>query len=266
MKCSNYKKLTKPLATTVLILSSLFNLSTAANAAQTDQFNVAAVIGGSLQNGQPDENGPQAGIWYKGGNYKTWVDHIAALTDHQYHWLNYAQAGAVSSSGVTQINKAVSHTTWPNEFGIPSPQVKTLVLSFWANTFLWADFNQESVDVMISDMNDQIAIAKTNSIEKIIVMGMPRYSDLDLDYFLTIFPLPGHIDEAGFNEVRAQYYQAFAGLNSDYLFVDSWCNYSTVDGLHADYNSASKAATKILVGLSSYDHLVGNHNLLSCQP
>ena len=264
MKFAGHTFIKKTVATTTILLCSLFNIS--AHATQSGDFEVAAVIGGSLQNGQPAEDGPQAGIWYKGGNYKTWVDHIAALTDRSYHWLNYAQAGAVSSSGVTQIEKAVSHTTWPNEYGVPTPHVKTLVLSFWANTFIWAPFNQANVDVMINDMNAQIATAKNNGIEKIIVMGMPRYESLDLDYFLTIYPIPQHIDAAGYDEVRSQYYAAFSAPNSDYLFVDSWCNYSTVDGLHADYSSASLAATRVLVGLSSYDHLVGTHNLVSCSP
>jgi hypothetical protein len=265
MKVSIDKLYARLVFSALSICLSLFTTTTVI-AANSNPFEVATVIGGSLHNGQPAEDGPQAGIWYRGGDYKTWVDRIAALTDHNYHWLNYAQAGAVSSSGVTQIEKAISQTTWPDEFGVPTPHVKTLVMSFWANTFLWGPFNQTAVDTMISDMNTQIATAKANGIEKIIVMGMPRYEDLDLDHFLQIFPLPGHIDEAGYNEVRQQYYQAFSLLNPDYLFVDSWCIYSTVDGLHADYRSASHAASQVLYALQSYDQMVGSHNFIICHP
>jgi len=120
---------------------------------------------------------------------------------------------------------------------------------------------------MISDMNDQIATAKANGIEKIVMMGMPHYQSFDLDRFLQIFPLPGHIDEAGYNEVRRQYYEAFATApNSNFLFVDAWCNYETLDGLHANYKSASKAAQKVFVALEVYDEMIGHHNLTSCAP
>jgi hypothetical protein len=226
---------------------------------------VAVVIGGSLQNGQPEESGPQAGVWYLGGFYKTWVDHIATLTDKRYHWLNYAKAGAVSSNGVGQIEMAIRHTTWPDADGVARPHVKTLVLSYWGNTFLWRPFSQTAINVMINDMTAQINTAKMNGVERIVIMGMPRYEDMDLDRFLQIFPIPTHIDQTGYEEVRRQYYAAFSAPNPDYVFVDSWCQYDTLDGLHANYDSSSKAAAKVLAALNSYSSQIGKHSFVTCQ-
>jgi len=256
----------------IILFSMFFVLFTIASTARADlvdvpDVEVGIVIGGSLQNGQPAEDHPLAGLWYMGGLYKTWVDHIATLTDKKYHWLNYGNAGAVSSTGSAQIEKAIAQTTWALNGAPPTSHIKTLVLSFWGNVFLWGPFNQAAVDTMISDMNDQITTAKANGIEKIVMMGMPHYKDMDLDRFLQVFPLPGHIDEAGYNEVRRQYYEAFAAApNPDFLFVDAWCSYETLDGLHANYKSASKAAQKVFVALGVYDELIGHRNLASCTP
>jgi len=77
----------------IILFSMFFMLCTIASTARAElvdvpDMEVAIVIGGSLQNGQPAEDHPLAGIWYIGGLYKTWVDHIATLTDKKYHWLN----------------------------------------------------------------------------------------------------------------------------------------------------------------------------------
>jgi hypothetical protein len=254
------------MALVVMSMVVFSGLGRAEDLLKLDNFEVAVVIGGSLQNGQSPESGVQAGRWYQGGVYKTWVDRIAAITDRNFHWLNYAQAGAVSSSGVGQITKAIQQSTWPDQNGIPRRHVKTVVLTFWGNSILWMPFNQAAVSTMISDVQAQIATAKANGVERIVVTGMPEFSALDLDRFLKIFPLPGHIDEVGYNEVRRQYYEAFSYPNPDYVFADIWCNYDTIDGLHANYTSATHAASMVLMAVQGYDSTLGRHSFLTCQP
>jgi len=226
---------------------------------------VAGVIGASYENGQASENHPLSpNGWYFGGAYRTWVDHLAVLTALNYHWLNYARGGAVSSEGNVQLDDLLAQTVWPGPTG-PVSQLNTLVIGAWGNDFLWFPaYNQQAVDLMIQNTNDQIATAKAAGVQKIIVTGLPEWDVLDLDYFLTLFPLPGHIDQAGYEQARAQYHDAFKTPNADYVFVETWCSFETFDGVHPTDLTSMKASAEIFKGVTLYNYLVGKKSLL-CQ-
>lgn len=250
----------------ILSAAMLLGFSSArADVVDFPDVEVVGVIGDSFQNGLPPEGPPLYSVRYLGGLYKTWVDHAAAITDRSHHWLNYAEAGAVSAGGDAQLQRLLSQAVWPDANGNINHYVDALVIGVPVNDFSWAGFNQAIVDQMITNIQQQIATAKAAGIEKVILLGMPQSKDVDLGRFLLAFPLlPTHISSAGWDNVRWQYYNAFAGLSQDYLFVDTWCNYETVDGLHPNYTTSTQAASKIVAAVNTYEQRVGKRNMLAC--
>ena len=227
-------------------------------------YTVAGVIGASLENGQAPPDFPLApNSWYYGGNYKTWVDFIACLHVEDFHWLNYAKAGDVSANGLNYLTQLLTHTIYPDASGQPASTVKIVVIGFWGNDFVWLpSFDQQVMEAMVQNVNAQIAAAKSAGVEKIIITGWPDYTDMDLDYFISLFPeLTTHIDEAGYIQSKEYYYNAFSNPNPDYIFIEPWCRYTTFDGIHAAASTSKKAALRIMDAVKRYDRLVNRKSL-----
>ena len=225
---------------------------------------VAGVIGASLEMAQAPEDFIVApNSWYMGGKYKTWVDYIACFHIEDFHWLNYANAGDISVNGMKYLNQLLTQTLVLDATGQPVTTVEILVIGFWGNDFVWLPgYSQPVMDAMVQNVNNQIEAAKNAGVEKIIITGWPDYQDLDLDYFITLFPeLTVHIDEAGYNQAKEYYYNIFGQPNPDYIFVDPWCRYKTFDGIHPAAGTSKKAALTILEAVKRYDKLIGNKNL-----
>jgi len=172
---------------------------------QPPDYTVAGVIGASYENAQAPPYFPIApNGWYNGGYYKTWVDYIPGYHVEDFHWLNYAKAGDVSANGMFYLNELFNNTLFPDASGQPVTTVKVLVIGFWGNDFIWLPgFNQQVMDALIQNVNAQITAAKNAGVEKIIVTGWTDYHDMDLDYFISLFPeLTTHIDERGTTRQR----------------------------------------------------------------
>lgn len=257
----------KKLLIGIFILSALLSVVTAGSAAEwveSPQYIVAGVIGASCENAQaPEYFAVAPNSWYNGGHYKTWVDFITAMTHKDYHWLNYAAAGDVSANGITFLNDMLTQAVVIDQNGMPVTSVKVLVIGFWANDFVWLPgYDQAVIDALVQNVNTQIAMAKSAGVEKIIVTGWPEYNDLDLDYFITLFPvLTTHIDEAGYNQLKDYYYSAFSEPNGDYIFVEPWCKYQVFDGIHPGEATSERAAKIIRGALKHYDKYVNQKSL-----
>jgi hypothetical protein len=218
----------KKLFTVFFVLSALLWFSAAGTAVEwvdSPEYIVAGVIGASCENAQAPETfdfAPKS--WYNGGHYKTWVDFIASLMRKGYHWLNYAAAGDVSANGITFLNDMLTQAVVMDQNGMPVTSVKVLVIGFWGNDFVWLPgYDQAVMDTLVQNVNTQIAMAKSAGVEKVIVTGWPEYNDLDLDYFISLFPvLTTHMDEAGYNQSKEYYYNAFSEPNGDFIFVEPW--------------------------------------------
>lgn len=231
-------------------------------------YTVAGVVGASYENGRTAPTHPMApNSWYIGGHYKTWVDFIAAYQDKDYHWLNYARGGEVSVNGVNQLMELLIQTTWPDATGQPVSHLEVLVIGNWGNDFAWLPaYDQQVMDALVQNVNDQIALAKSFGVKKIIVTGWTEWEDIDFGYFISLFPdfLPFHIDEAGYNQAKQYYYDAFNHPDPDYLFVEQWCKFGTFDGVHPGIKAAKMGANRIAMALKLYDELIGVNTLL-CQ-
>jgi len=227
-------------------------------------YTVAGVIGASYENAQaPPYFPPAPNGWYNGGYYKTWVDYIAGYHVEDFHWLNYAKAGDVSANGMFYLNELFANTLFPDASGQPVTTVNVLVIGFWGNDFVWLPgYDQGVMDALIQNVSAQIAAAKNAGVEKIIVTGWTDYNDMDLDYFISLFPeLTTHIDEAGYNQAKEYYYNAFSGPNPDYIFVEPWCRFTTFDGVHPAADTSKKAALIIMHAVKHYDQLVNKKSL-----
>jgi len=227
-------------------------------------FKVAGVIGASYESGQASDPHPVApDIWYLGGAYKTWVDYIACLQQKDFHWLNYARAGEVAVNGINQLNDLLMHTMWPDANGQPVCHLETLVIGNWGNDYLWLpSFDPQVMAALVQNVNNQIALAKSFGVKKIIVTGWADWEDLDVDYFITLFPqLTTHIDEAGYYQAKEYYYNAFSTPNPDYVFVEAACHFKTFDGVHPSSFTSKKMAQMIRKAIDRYDRILGRTSL-----
>jgi hypothetical protein len=225
---------------------------------------VAGVIGASYENGQASDPHPVApNTWYLGGSYKTWVDEIAVFQHKDSHWLNYARGGEVSVNGVNQLNNLLMHTTWPDANGLPVSRLEVLVIGNWGNDYIWLPhFDPAVMAALVQNVQNQIALAKSAGVQKIIVTGWAAWDALDLDFFISLFPmLPTHIDEAGYNQAKEYYYNAFSQPNPDYVFVEAWCHFKTFDGVHPGSATSKKAALMILKAVKQYHQILGKRSL-----
>lgn len=251
----------------VLISFLLFvciSFGSAAELADPPEYIVSGVIGASMECSQaPADFILAPNGWYNGGHYKTWVDSIAGLQSKNYHWLNYARAGEVSMNGMNHLNNLLTQTMFPGPDGVPRTTVKLLVIGFWANDFVWIPtYNQQVMDAMVQNVNQQIEAAKNAGVEKIIVLGWPDYNDMNLDHFITLFPtLTAHIDEAGYNQSKNHFYDAFSVPNPDYIFVEPWCKLKTFDGAHPDWKTSKRAALIIRKAIRRYGRLIHQKSL-----
>jgi hypothetical protein len=229
------------------------------------EYIVAGVIGASYEGAQAPETFTVApNSWYMSGHYKTWVDLIAGLPgSRDEHWLNYAWAGDVSVNGTSYLEDMLNQTLVLDENGQPVTTVSVLVIGFWGNDFVWLPgYDQDVMDALIANVGEQIEMARQAGVEKIIVTGWPEYDQIDLDYFITLFPeLTTHIDESGYNQAKQLYEDSFGQPNSDYLFVDLWCTLKTFDGIHPAEETSRRAAFKIGMALRHYNRLIGRTNL-----
>jgi hypothetical protein len=257
----------KKLFTVLVVLSVLVcfaAVGTAVEWVESPEYIVAGVIGASCENAQAPETFAMApSSWYNGGHYKTWVDYIASMQRKDYHWLNYAAAGEVSVNGITHLNDMLTQAVVPGPDGMPVTTVKILVIGFWGNDVAWLPgYHQAVMDALLQNVNDQIAMAKSAGVEKIIITGWPKYNDLDLDYIVSIFPeLTTHIDEEGYNQMKEQYYNAFSQPNPDYIFVEPWCRYQVFDGIHPGEATSKRAALIMRNAVKHYDKYVNQKSL-----
>lgn len=60
---------------------------------------VGCIVGGSYESGRPQDTNNHL---LKGGRYYSLCDMLKAVIP-EVHWLNYAQAGSVSSGGIKQL-------------------------------------------------------------------------------------------------------------------------------------------------------------------
>lgn len=244
----------------VFLVFVCFTAGHAAEIVEPPEFIIAGVIGASLENAQaPADFILAPNGWYNGGHYKTWVDYLAGMQSKHYHWLNYARAGEISMNGMNHLNDLLTHTLFPGPGGPPASTVKVLVIGFWGNDFAWVPgYNQPIMDAMVQNVNALILAAKNAGVEKIIILGWPDFHDMDLEYFISLYPgsLFYSIDEAGYNQSRDHYYGAFSGPSPDYIFVEPWRKYDTFDGAHPDSESSRKAALIIRHAVEHYDQLL----------
>ena len=248
----------------VLVMGCFAAMLHAVELAEPPAFTVAGVIGASYENGQASDPHPvAANAWYLGGAYKTWVDYIACLQEKDYHWLNYARGGEVSINGVNQLNNLIMHTMWPDANGVPFSRLEVLVIGNWGNDYIWLPyFDQQVMAALVQNVNDQIALAKAFGVKKIIITGWPDFKYFDLDYFISLFPmLPTHLDEAGYNQSKEYYYNAFSHPNPDYVFVEPACRFKTFDGVHPDSTTSKKMAQTIRKAVDQYHKLLGKKSL-----
>ena len=252
---------------TILFVVCLTVFVNAVELVEPPDYQVVGVIGASYENGQAGPTHPMIpNGWYMGGTYKTWVDYIAGFQDQNFHWLNYARGGEISTQGLTQLNNLLMQTIWPDANGQPVSRLEVLVIGNWGNDYIWLPhYDQQVMDTLIQNVNTQIALAKSFGVKKIIVTGWAPWETLDLDYFISLFPiLTTHIDEPGYNQAKEYYYNAFSQPNPDYIFVETWCNFKTFDGVHPVGKTSKKAALVILNAIKQYDKILGKRSLY-CQ-
>jgi len=243
------------LIVTLFVLVCFTPFVSAVEWVEPPDYSVAGVIGASYENGQAIDNHPVAPkTWYLGGSYKTWVNYIASL-DKNFHWINYARGGEISVNGINQLNDLLIQTLWPDANGQPVSRLEVLVIGNWGNDYIWFPYyNQQIMDALVQNVNDQIDLAKSFGVKKIIVTGWPKWEAFDLDFFIALFPpLTTHIDEAGYNQAKEYYYNAFSQPNPDYVFVEPWGHFKTFDGVHPGSATSKKAASIILKAIKKYD-------------
>jgi len=255
----------KMIASLVLFSVWVFmGVGNATEVVEPTEFIVSGVIGASMENAQaPADFALAPNGWYNGGHYKTWVDYIACLQFKDYHWLNYARAGEISTNGITHLNNLLTQTLVQGPDGQPVSTVKLLVIGFWANDFIWLpDYNPQVMEAVVQNVRKQIATAKNAGVEKIILLGWPDYNDLNLEHFITLFPtLTTHLNEAGYNESKNHYYSAFSEPSPEYIFVEPWCRFKTIDGAHPDTSTSIRGAMIIRSAIRRYDKLINNRSL-----
>ncbi|MCB0370417.1 MAG: hypothetical protein KDD45_13585 [Bdellovibrionales bacterium] len=257
----------------ILILTiSMFGLTVLANTSLTDY--PLLVIGASYANGStPFNNGqsPLGGISVNFGSYVSLGQALIRNRQLPGYVINEAEAGATTfsrswcptgaticgpagwDSYETMLNKALSRVALPPTF--TEYNAKFVVISM-ANDCLHSDafgvpqsetspctheqINQ-AIDRMIAVGNSAISKGVTPIFEV-----LPKYQDLDLNLFKSLFGLEWVIDEASFNYLRDQMKSRITNELPQAVILNVWKKFVHIgDGLHPSPHTSKRAAKVI---------------------
>ena len=237
-------------------LSATITAACANTPLQKDYIKIG-IIGASYESGKGRSDAPQFDAWYLSGDYKTWVDWLMTKKPKLYHVLNHAEGGAVIDEAYIQMVDLILATSDYSYTGIPpfSPPstIDYLVIGPAINALLFspvdpAEWAQHVIDVY-HYMIDQPQVQSA----KIIVLGWPRYEDVDIAAFAGLFGIEHFISQADYTAARESFYAEFSGGSDGHIFVDSFCGMKTFDGLHPTLASTIDAANIIFTAIKRYE-------------
>ena len=246
-------------AVLITTLSAIITAACANTPIQKEYINIG-IVGASYETGQGRSAAPQFGAWYLSGDYKTWTDWLMTKKPKLYHVLNHAEGGSVIDEAYVQLLDLILATPDYHYVGIPpfSPPstIDYLVIGPAINTLLFApvdpaEWTQHIIDVY-HYMIDQPQISGA----KIIVLGWPRYEDVDIAAFAGLFGIEHFISQTDYTTARESFYAEFSGDSDSHVFVDAFCGMKTFDGLHPTLASTIDSANIIFTAIKRYESTV----------
>ena len=217
---------------------------------------VIGLLGASYVNATPPINSPLGGMAYIGGSYLdlttalnklAGMDHYRFLSDFQAGGFSYDVPGTDWKGYDTQFTDLVARTNWFDG----SNRLKAVVTLVVNDCLHTTPCSVDDIHAYTDRLKGVAARAEAMGVP-VIITDFPPYERLDMELAGQTFGLSYVIGADEYHELQRIYRQELRHL-AGVTFIDPWKHLSTIDGLHPDAASMTRAAKEIAKAIRQLD-------------